>query len=56
MVVNAALLVDKVRGPEFDQAVNELDEQVGERIALKYVGPAPPYNFVNIVVNWKELR
>ena len=56
MVVNAAFLVDKVRGPEFDQAVSKLDEQLSERVALKYVGPAPPYNFVNIVVNWQELR
>ena len=55
MVLNVAFLVDKSREPEFDQAVSELDEQLGERIALKYVGPAPPYNFVNIVVNWKEL-
>jgi hypothetical protein len=55
MVVNAAFLVDKGREPEFDQAVSELDEQLGGRIALKYIGQAPPYNFVNIVVNWKEL-
>jgi hypothetical protein len=56
MVVNAAFLVDKVRERELDQAVSELDEQLGQRVALKYVGPAPPYNFVNIVVNWQELR
>ena len=56
MVVNAAFLVDKSRVPEFDQAVNKLDEQLGKRIALKYVGPAPPYNFVNIIVNWQEIR
>jgi hypothetical protein len=56
MVVNAAFLVDKVREREFDQAVSALDEQLGQRVALKYVGPAPPYNFVNIVVNWQELR
>jgi len=55
MVVNAAFLVDKSREPEFDQAVSKLDEQLSQRISLKYVGPAPPYNFVNIVVNWKEL-
>ena len=56
IVVNAAFLVDKAREPEFDQAVSKLDEQLGQRVALKYVGPAPPYNFVNIVVNWNELR
>ncbi len=56
MVVNVAYLVDKSRGPEFDQAVTKLDEQFGGRVAFKYIGPAPPYNFVNITVDWKELR
>jgi len=56
MIVNAAFLVDRSREPEFDQAVRELDEQLGQRIAIKYIGPVPPYNFINIVVNWKELR
>jgi len=56
MVLNAAFLVDKAREPEFDQAATRLDEQFGQRIALKYIGPVPPYNFVNIVVNWKGPR
>lgn len=56
MIFNAAFLVEKSRVPEFDQAVNRLDEQLGQRIAVKYIGPTPAYNFVNIVVNWQELR
>ena len=56
MVVNAAFLVDKSKEPEFDQAVSKLDEQFVERVAIKYIGSAPPYNFVNIMVDWKELR
>ena len=55
MVVNAAFLVDTSKEPAFDQAVSKLNEQFGERVAFKYVGPVPPYNFVNIVVNWEEL-
>jgi hypothetical protein len=55
MVVNAAFLVDRSKEPEFDQVVSKLDEQFGERVVLKYIGLAPPYNFVNIVVDWKEL-
>jgi len=55
MVVNAAFLADKSKEPEFDQVVSKLDEQFGERVVLKYIGLAPPYNFVNIVVDWKEL-
>ncbi|MCL5264440.1 MAG: GvpL/GvpF family gas vesicle protein [Chloroflexi bacterium] len=52
MILNVAFLVEKAKGPLFDQAVSELDKRYGERVALKYVGPVPSYNFVNIVVNW----
>jgi hypothetical protein len=55
MVVNAAFLVDMSKEPEFDQAVNEMEERFGKRTGFKYIGPVPPYNFVNIVVNWEEL-
>jgi hypothetical protein len=55
MVVNAAFLVNKSKEPEFDQVVPKLDEQFAERVALRYIGSAPPYNFVNIMVDWKEL-
>ena len=55
MVANAAFLVDMSREPEFDRAVSKLDEQFGERVTLRYIGSAPPYNFINIVVNWEEL-
>ena len=55
MVANAAFLVDMSREPEFDRAVSKLDEQFGERVTLRYIGSAPPYNFINIVVNWAEL-
>lgn len=55
MIVNAAFLVGAGREAEFDLAVNRLEEEVGRRVAIKYVGPVPPYNFVNVVVNWDEL-
>jgi hypothetical protein len=54
MVLNAAFLVDEVRQVEFDAAVEKLDEEVGKRLIFKYVGPVPPYNFVNIVVTWED--
>ena len=53
MVLNAAFLVDRESGPALDQAVKELDEEFSDRLMFKYVGPVPPYNFVNIVVNWE---
>ncbi len=52
MVLNAAFLVDRAQEPELDGAVRKLDEECSDRLMFKYVGPVPPYNFVNIVVNW----
>ena len=52
MVLNAAFLVDRQNGPQVDDAVRKLDEELNDRLMLKYVGPVPPYNFVNITVNW----
>jgi len=54
MVLNAAFLVDRVHEAEFDKAVQQLDAEMGKRLMFKYVGPVPPYNFVNIVVSWEE--
>jgi hypothetical protein len=54
MVLNAAFLVKEARQAEFDAAVDKLDEEMGKRLIFKYVGPVPPYNFVNIVVHWDE--
>lgn len=55
MVLNAAFLVAKSRELAFDQEVERLSQALGQRLAFKYVGPVPPYNFVNLVVNWEEL-
>ena len=54
MVLNAAFLVEKEREAAFDEAVAALHEELGERMTLKYTGPAPPFNFCEIVVTWDE--
>ena len=54
MILNAAFLVRRDWEAEFDARVNALDEKQGNLINFKYVGPVPPFNFVNIVVNWNE--
>jgi len=54
MVLNAAFLVERSREAEFDQAVRQLDADMSKRLMFKYVGPVPPYNFVNIIVHWDE--
>lgn len=53
MVLNAAFLVDMNRIKEFDERVEGLDAAHSKRLKIKYVGPAPPFNFVNVVVEWK---
>jgi hypothetical protein len=51
MVLNAAFLVDSINAVNMDNAVKKLDEEFGKRMMFKYVGPVPPYNFVNISIN-----
>jgi len=51
-ILNAAFLVGKKEEKEFDQRINQLQEELGERIKLDYFGPIPPCNFVEVVVNW----
>lgn len=48
MIVNASFFVDKERENQFDDCVNELGEQYGDKIIFKYVGGIPPYSFVNL--------
>jgi len=50
MLMNASFLVDRAWEKEFDREVEELTAQYKDRIEFKYIGPAPPYSFVNIVV------
>lgn len=54
MLLNAVFLVDKGREKEFDSRMDELDAKYKGRIKFSYVGPAPPYNFVNITIHIEE--
>lgn len=50
MMCNAAFLVDKRWEREFDARVDQLTAAHADRVKFIYVGPAPPYSFVNVVV------
>ncbi|MBU2445586.1 MAG: GvpL/GvpF family gas vesicle protein, partial [Bacteroidetes bacterium] len=50
MILSAAFLVNKDKEPEFDQKVQGLGTQYGDKIKFKYVGTLPPFNFVNLVI------
>lgn len=48
MALNGAFLVARDRETAFDRAVEALEAEMGARMILKYVGPVPPYNFVDL--------
>lgn len=48
MVVHAAFLVEKGWLKEFDNVVEKLGSDFGNRIQIHYVGPIPPFSFVNL--------
>ncbi|MFH1490233.1 MAG: GvpL/GvpF family gas vesicle protein [Pseudomonadota bacterium] len=52
MFLNAVFLIDRTREKQFDYLVEDLAENNKDRATFKYIGPAPPFNFVNIVVKW----
>lgn len=48
MLLNAAFLVEREREPEFDEAMDRLAEVHAGRLVFNYVGPLPPYSFINL--------
>lgn len=50
MIMNAAFLVDRAREREFDARMEQLSMAYSDTIEFKYVGPAPFFSFVNIVI------
>jgi hypothetical protein len=54
MFINASFLVSKGREKAFDNIMEELGEAYKDRIRFLYVGPLPPYNFVNITIYQEE--
>jgi hypothetical protein len=53
MFLNAAFLVDRGWEKEFDDKIEELRVKYADRMKLSYIGPTPPFNFVNIVIHWE---
>lgn len=51
-ILNAAFLVKKDKEKMFDRKIEELEKIHGPRKKLTYIGPVPPYNFVEVVIHW----
>ena len=47
-ILNAAFLVDRAKEIGFQKEVYELDSKYQGKVDFKYVGPLPPYSFVNL--------
>jgi hypothetical protein len=47
-LLNASFLIDRPQENEFREQVYRLDARFQGRMNFKYVGPLPPYNFVNL--------
>ena len=54
MVLSAAFLVDRDRVPAFDAQVEAIGEAHAGRLILRYLGPLPPYSFVDVAVRWED--
>ena len=48
-VLNAAVLITRERRGELDRAVEGCHERLGDRLRIRYVGPQPPYSFIEPV-------
>lgn len=47
-LLNASFLIEKSREGEFKEQVYKMDTKFQGKMNFKYVGPLPPYNFVNL--------
>ena len=47
-LLNASFLIDKSHESEFKEQVYKLDAKFQGKMNFKYIGPLPPYNFVNL--------
>jgi len=54
MFANLAFLVEDSRAEELDRRLNELADATAGRIKLRYVGPVPPSNFIELTITWDE--
>lgn len=50
LMMNASFLINKEKLGEFDRVLDMLDVKTGGRFDIKYIGPLPPYSFVEMRV------
>jgi hypothetical protein len=50
MVFNTAFLISQNRREEFEHKIDEINDEFGERLNFRCVGPLPPYSFYTLEV------
>ena len=47
-ILNASFLIERGKENEFQQEIYKQDEKYEGKVNFKYIGPLPPYSFVNL--------
>jgi hypothetical protein len=54
MFANLALLVEKSRQEELTAALSAFEDERAGMVKLKFIGPVPPSNFVEVAITWDD--
>lgn len=54
LIVNKSYLVDRDQRDAFDAAIDEIEAEYDDELSIKYTGPWPPYNFVDIHIGAEQ--
>lgn len=54
MFTNLAVLIERCRTPDLDAALSAFEGEREGQVKLKYVGPMPPANFIEVVITWDD--
>jgi hypothetical protein len=54
MILNRAFLVPRRHEATFDATMQRLAERLASRVVFRYIGPVPPYNFIQLRADWLE--
>ena len=54
LIVNKSYLVDRDQRDAFDTAIDEIEAEYDDELIIKYTGPWPPYNFVDIHIGAEQ--
>lgn len=54
LIVNKSYLVDRDQRDTFDAVIDEIEAEYDDELTIKYTGPWPPYNFVDIHIGAEQ--